>query len=55
MSCFGFVSEEDKREFGTESDGEDLEAPLPLRSDEELFKLDHMRTCGEFMLQTSGL
>lgn len=43
------VSGGDKYECGTESDEEDLEAPLPLRSDEELRRLDNMHTCGEFI------
>ncbi|XP_075873847.1 E3 ubiquitin ligase TRAF3IP2-like isoform X1 [Nelusetta ayraudi] len=33
-----------KYKCGTESDEEDLEAPLPLRSDEELRRLDNMHT-----------
>lgn len=42
-------SGEVKYKCGTESDEEDLEAPLPLRSDEELRRLHNMHTFGEFI------
>lgn len=46
---FGLFSGEVKYSFGTESDEEDLEAPLPLRSDEELRRLYNMRAFGKFI------